>query len=306
MLIGWFDALPKTMAQRMGLIRWSCFPVVVYKVVQRPLRSRAGSPPGIVPPPATPAYPEDAARDACVRYSGGTDSTLAAALMAERFRKVHLLTFASSEKIPLQLVRSDPRSSVVHLEALRKKYGQDKFEHHIIPMSALRDRVYFNHYQPLFPEKNYLRVSFCPACTMAMHLETIAYCRNRGIHHVSDGGNAENGRFESQTQHPANLEAVQRFYARFGIAYEINPGYRDGRSDRMLHAMGILEQPDVKHDFHYRRRTQQFCLAIQFQALCRKLHGRDENAAACRRFFDSFAGERFAEYQAWVTRGQEG
>ena len=48
--------------------------------------------------PTDPIPPDSNASDICIRFSGGTDSTLTAAICAQYFQKVYLLTFKGSRE----------------------------------------------------------------------------------------------------------------------------------------------------------------------------------------------------------------
>jgi hypothetical protein len=196
--------------------------------------------------------------------------------MAGRYRKVHLLTFAASyEALTLFTIRSSPQNARTNLSHLQRHFGADKFVHTIVGCEAVRDRIFFDVYRRIFVRNDYLRVSLCPACTVAMHLLTMDYCRQRSIRYVSDGSSGESGRFQWQMQHPDNLAVVISKYAAAGITYLINPCYGEADSAETLFSAGILPERVDKSSFRYRRTTQQFCIPIQLQSLCRNIHGGD-------------------------------
>lgn len=226
--------------------------------------------------------PSDASDEQiCVRFSGGTDSTLAAATMAPRFKRVHLLTFNTTFKMNLLgLINSDPSNASANADNLRRRFGQEKFVHRISNFGHVRNQIYFRDYLPHFPTRDFTRVTFCPACVMAMHIETIIYCLKNGIRYVSDGATIESGVLKWQTQNPYNMVEMRDFYKMFGLKYLINPNYYLMDSDKELYRLGIIERESVRKRYHYRRKTQQYCILIQFQSLCRRLHGRVGNSTA--------------------------
>ncbi|NUM89457.1 MAG: 7-cyano-7-deazaguanine synthase, partial [Bdellovibrionales bacterium] len=74
-----------------------------------------------------------------VLYSGGTDSTCVAALLAERFREIHLLTFyeRGTEKSAV------PRGNV---EKLRQKFPLVSFVHELISTDRLVEFIAYENY----------------------------------------------------------------------------------------------------------------------------------------------------------------
>lgn len=225
----------------------------------------------------TGEIPQDASqKEVCIRFSGGTDSTLVAATMAAKFKKVHLLTFNTTYKInPLGMTPSDPSCTYTNLNNLVLKFGR-KFVHRIIDIESLRNRIYFDDYLPNFKKDDFLKVSFCPACSLAMHLETIIYCLSNNIEYASDGAGIDSGVLEWQTQSPHNLREIEYFYKGFGLKYIINPNYYVIESDNELFNLGVIKDKDIKNNYSYRRKTQQYCILIQFQSICRILEGRKE------------------------------
>jgi hypothetical protein len=278
-----FDLFPKKLGVRAIGIYWICLPYIFVKFATRAIRKRVGT---ARPQPrlrrALPPHlhelaliPENSSEEAiCVRYSGGTDSTLTAARMAQRFRRVHLVTFASSNQAAtLGTIRSNPMNSAQNLRRLQEKFGADRFVHQILPVESLRDEIYFTLFRKHVRSRDFLQVSFCPACTMAMHLLTIEYCEKHNIRFVTDGSTAESGAFSWQMQHADILLLVHEGYRKRGIRYIVNPSYTIDDSAEALYQEGVFPDRVDKGSFTYRRKTQQFCIPIQLQSLCRNIHG---------------------------------
>ena len=190
-VISFFDLLPKKLVIRSFFIYWGCLPYIIIKFAGRALRrkrkmmepskgSRSITSDTLNKLSAIPERSQEL--EICVRYSGGTDSTKVAFYMAQHFRKVHLITFAASyQGITLGTIRSNPKNSLTNIRHLHDTFGQEKFIHRIIPVEDLRDSIYFGPYQKIVRSKDFLRVSFCPACTVAMHVITIEYCRKHAV-----------------------------------------------------------------------------------------------------------------------------
>ena len=209
----------------------------------------------------------------CIRYSGGADSTVAAAKMTEHFSKICLLTFDNTYKVfSFGLIKSDPLNSRFNAEILKRQFSKCEFTHEIRKTEELKNSIYFKYYQPKFTEKNFLRVLLCPACTMASHIETIIFCLNNSIKFITDGANIETGILPWQTQYAGNLYFIKNFYAQFDLNYIINPGYLNMQTDEELTNLDLIDKKYNRSYYPYRRLTQQFCIPIHLQSLCLKLH----------------------------------
>lgn len=156
------------------------------------------------------------AAECVLLFSGGTDSTLAAALQQERFSKVHLVTY---DRFGLASVEN----TKVNAEMLRNKYGPERFEHHIINIDPLFKFISYEDYFSNLRKHGLLLLSTCGLCKLAMHVRTVQFCIERGIKHVSDGANRGMIMFPDQTQEViAELAAM---YRAFGIEYS-NPVFQ--------------------------------------------------------------------------------
>ena len=173
-----------------------------------------------------------------VLFSGGSDSTLAAALAARRAGSVHLVTYAHPfmffhEKID------------INIGPLREKFPATRFEIYRENITRLYRRLYAHGFcGNLARHCSMLVPHMCGACKLAMHYTTLDYCRRRGIAHVYCGAHEE-----SSHVFPAQMEPVigdmQRMYARHGITYEV-PVYHGGRTDQTLFELGIIDNPRMK------------------------------------------------------------
>ncbi|MBN1604679.1 MAG: hypothetical protein JW915_23925 [Chitinispirillaceae bacterium] len=287
-IINLFNLLPQRLSVRSFFIFWLTLPYIVIKFSKRSLnRRRSIIWHGVTAEKAEYSTVSTAKssfqiladscsdEEICIRYSGGTDSTLTAAYMASRYRRVHLLTFASSyENLTFGMIRSSPRSTCVNVGFLQKRFGKDRFVHTIVSLETIRNEIYFGLYQKFITHNDFLRVSLCPACTVAMHKLTIEYCKKHYIRFVSDGSSEESGSYPWQMQYRENLDVIIRKYKKAGISYCINPCYKVRESAQLLFENGILPEMVDRKSFRYRRKTQQFCIPIQMQSLCRNLHGK--------------------------------
>lgn len=280
------DLLPKDLDTRADICLAVTFPVILIKALRKtffpgkPSETQRKS-------SATETFkaetcpPGTEGEDIAVRYSGGDDSTLVAAISAQNFKKVHLLTFTSDSRLNLfGFINSNPANTEANVRNLSTKYGESKFRHEIINFSQLRNDIYFRDFLPACHDDNFLKSCFCIPCTLAMHIETINYCLRNGIRFASDGSNNESGLLFWQTQNPFNLREVSEFYKRFGITYIVNPAYHCTDTGEQLNKLGIHAVAGSKKNYRHRRRTQQFCHLIQIQTVCRRLCGTPSDGAA--------------------------
>ncbi len=282
LLITIFDQLPKKMSSRVIYIFWLSFPLIFIKILKGIFRINKGQSINLKNNNSSepthkfskiPSNSKDL--DICIRFSGGTDSTLIASTLAPQFKRVHLLTFNTSFNIfTFGLISSKPSNTIFNLDLLKNKFGKEKFIHEIINFAELRDDVYFNDFQASATKKDFIRVNICPACTLSMHIETIIYCLKNKIKYVSDGANIETGKYPWQTQTLANLLEFRDFYKLFKITYIINPNYYHKDSDNELSELGVINQTNIRKQYSYRKKTQQFCIPIHLQSICRRLHSK--------------------------------
>jgi hypothetical protein len=182
-------------------------------------------------------------REASVLFSGGSDSTLAAAWCAERFDKVHLLNFHHSG------MHSVGKSSV-NVERLRKKYGEGKFVFKVLDIEEPFRTLYYKDYSSdLRRYGTFLAAATCNICQLAMHVETVVYDVQNDIGFACDGYKREKERvYIVMSQKGIGL--LKGFYSKYGIQYE-NPIYDVFRTDWVLYDLGITSKRDVK--FPYER-----------------------------------------------------
>jgi len=141
-------------------------------------------------------------------FSGGIDSTMAAILLAERYERVHLLTYGNGYG-HYHLDRTRQRA-----EELRQRHG-DRFVHTVESVQWL-----FEAFLPdLAVEFRRFRSGFiwCLGCKLAMHTRSILYNLEHGIPEMTDGSSGSTS--EMVEQMPVCVKGFRELYARYGIAF---------------------------------------------------------------------------------------
>lgn len=155
-------------------------------------------------------------------FSGGTDSTLTAALMAEKFDKIHLITYD-------RFAFSSVTNPLINVKKLQNKYGQNKFEFHVIKVEKLTRFVFYERYLSNIRKHGFFLLTICGLCKLAMHVRTAIFCLENGIPNVCDGANQGMHLFPDQMA--TIIKEYGDMYARFGITYS-NPVFKyDGPQD---------------------------------------------------------------------------
>ena len=176
--------------------------------------------------------------EALVLYSGGSDSTLAAALACIRFEKVHLLTCRTSMMYNL-------RKAKANVALLQERFGKDKLIHKFLDSDEMFKIIYHSTYQSdIRKYRAYLPACVCAACSLSWHVTAIVYCLENNVDYAWDGERYEAPPIWAE-QMKANLERVKELYKDYGIIYR-NPVYGVDRTDHKLFELGVTRERDVK------------------------------------------------------------
>jgi len=185
------------------------------------------------------SLPEQRETRACVLFSGGSDSTLTAVRLLEKFDQVHLLTF-SHPAIP-----EGGRRSLANSQRLKARYGESRVVHRIVDISSLLGIVYSEQKRlPLAEFDLFARMNYCGACKIAMYLAVMKYCLSNGIPFFASGANNDGADIISD-QMVVVSDFLRDFFGRYGIRY-CTPVYNVGRTDWVLHELGVTDARNTK------------------------------------------------------------
>jgi len=163
-------------------------------------------------------------------FSGGVDSTAAAMYLAERYPRVHLLTFANGFG-HYGFGRAARRA-----EELRARYG-DRIVYHFRSIRPLVERLSV---ATVMDDYRTYGSGFvwCLGCKLAMHVASAAYDRAHGITQHTDGSSGDTS--EMVEQMLISLSLVHHFYEDHGIAF-VPTGYDEPRAEKQarLRAAGF-------------------------------------------------------------------
>lgn len=149
---------------------------------------------------------------ACViLYSGGTDSTCAAALATKEFKTLYLLTFeeAATKYSPI------PSKNVTRL---RRRYPENDIRHFLISTDRLIKKLSYTKYFSTFFRHRFLLLSTPGFSSLSWHLRTIQFCRENGVSHVRDGMTRELLHLPGHTA--VFRKQITELYRSFGIDFE--------------------------------------------------------------------------------------
>ncbi len=115
-----------------------------------------------------------------VLFSGGTDSTAAAALLAERFDEVHLLTM---DRHGFHGAGNSGRNAALLVE----RFPDTRFVHRVLETTALGSWLATHRRWQHLRRHGFMTLQACGHCALANHVAGLAWCLHHRLSHVSDG-----------------------------------------------------------------------------------------------------------------------
>jgi len=216
-----------------------------------------------------------------VLFSGGTDSTLTAALLTKEFKEVHLITF---DRLGIFEVKNSEKNYL----RLQEKFPETKFIYKIIDFNDVFKKISYQNYIRNLTKYGFMNLSTCGLCKLSMHIAMIAYCLDNEIKFVSDGANRGMEIFPAQMD--IIIEKLRDFYLSYGIDYTnpvfdyaapeekslikdkemaalLNSGMKKREAnfestgettEKKLYSLGLSPQQEVKGT-HYDKKRQPRC-----------------------------------------------
>ncbi len=167
-------------------------------------------------------------KDLAMMFSGGLDTTLAAARLLEsgEAERLHLLTFCNGFCVGVG-------NSAVHVEELRRLYGADRVVHEIIYVTEIFEELRSPVVDLVRKWGSTLAIDLC--CRLSFETAAIIYCMNNGVAALCDGTNIDQGRLFLEK--PEYLRVAREYFAEHGVHY-FSPVYgrsggRKGRRDEL-------------------------------------------------------------------------
>lgn len=176
-----------------------------------------------------------------VLFSGGTDSTLAAAMMLKEARKVVLLTFDPGYVFFLE-------NTKVLVRELKRLYGEDRVEQRFLDLRPINRRILMSDIKGDLLRYGFSMASLvCLGCRLGMHAAAIIHNLENGIPYLADGS------IRVQSDIPEQLESTvettaQHYLEHYGLV-KISPIYEEARSDLVLAEMGMERARGQKKHF---------------------------------------------------------
>ena len=149
-------------------------------------------------------------RETAVVFSGGTDSTCAAALAAEQHDRVHLLTY-------WEIATAKTIAPSRNIDKLRERFTAVEFVAHFLPVDPLVRHFSYDRYWSTFRRHKALVLATPGYSSLSWHTRTILYCLEHKLTSVSDGLTRELMHFPGHMTEV--IELFRELYRSFGIEY---------------------------------------------------------------------------------------
>ena len=178
---------------------------------------------------------------ASIMFSGGSDSTLAAAKMLDFCERVTLFTCDPGFVLFLE-------NSKVNAQVLMDRYGPERVTHRIVRIREAISKILFREFRrDLCQYGLNLTSLICLGCRLAMHAEAIVYNLEHSFPLIADGSIRQQA--TSPEQLMSVLERNREFYrSEYGIQHA-SPIYDEDESDRIAYELGITRVKGLKKQF---------------------------------------------------------
>lgn len=176
--------------------------------------------------------------EAAVHFSGGSDSTLVAAMLAEKYRRVHLLTY---DRISFIGATDYTLDGVKRLQSI---YGENRIQQRVFKIDRVHSYLcYQNYFQMLLQFKS--ATAAMTFSKLAMHLCSAAFAIKYNIETVADGSAHYMHMYPDQNERIA-LAPLKRFYQQFSIHHTSPVFNLQDSTDSILYDKGLSEHPEIR------------------------------------------------------------
>ena len=140
-------------------------------------------------------------------FSGGIDSTYAAAMLSKQYDTIHLVSYFNSYG------NQHIQRTKIRANELNKKFPA-KFIHHTISIDEYLEKIILNSIQEDY-HKYKSAFIWCMGCKIAMHTMSIVFNKKNNITLMTDGSSMDTE--EMVEQMPSSIEKIHNFYKANGI-----------------------------------------------------------------------------------------
>ncbi len=225
-------------------------------------------------------------------FSGGADSTLAAAELSGKYQAVDLVTFKHYATWHIGASRKSE-------DKLRAKYPGTEFRHAYLNSTGLFLKLQSRLLRDIGAEP-FLNLYFCGACKLAMHAALVVYNLKNGIKAAASGASRLMPMFPDQT--PGGLSALAgSLYASYGMTLE-SPVFETPRSDYAAMDLGLLDRRHLKAG-HKASFTKLSDVLIPFKNSLLNTQGFCFHIALVDSYL-FFAGKRYTAAQVSASSGR--
>lgn len=187
-----------------------------------------------------PSSKPKANTDVLVLYSGGSDSSLAAIKLGQRYQRVHLLSFTRCGVFGQEYVEQQATR-------LSRFFGeeQERFHLRFIKVDKLFRFLLYERYLRHLMRHGFLVLTHCGLCKLSFHWRALLHCLERGITHIADGAVRTTNVYPAQNE-VMMLRRLKEFYGGFGVHYE-TPIYEEGDTvEEILFRLRYNNTPKIK------------------------------------------------------------
>jgi len=229
------------------------------------------------------AVPEPTEQSVALFFSGGADSTYSAVLLAQSYRRVHLLCFTHDGI-------ANTHKPKINAERLMQRFG-DRIIFHVVDGNELWRRLYLSGFAA--DRKQYggfLNTGACECCYLSWNAVAVVYCKRNDVTNLAVGIDRDHSGFMFSAG-DEGIETMRQFHAGYGIRFFM-PVYNEPETDVRLYEMGITAERNTKRPYQFyttstTQGTCEFGLGHRLYAQHAVVrHRPEERQARARAYFD--------------------